>query len=210
MDKRPSVIVIGATSDWGLAVVERFLADGFAVAMFDADATALDDLVRHFGERDLPAVGRRLAADNRAAILSAIADVASWRPRLRAIVHCPAKSSDSAAIDVSSLSEWADAAASHLASTGGALILVAPPAAKGDIVVASARGVARAVTSSLASLPANRKMSVNCILPGPDLVQDRPARVRDKAALPSTVAFITSFLVSPEANSISGQCLVVR
>ncbi len=237
---RKSVLVTGAASGIGFSVASAFGSSGAAVALLDVDG----DGTRRAAERIAAAGGKALGlgaditdpASVRAAVGAAAVDTGA----LDIVVNCagraitgPFMESDPAAwrtlLEVNLLGtiQVCHAAIPHLRD-GGRIVNIASDAARigsaGEAVYSAAKGGVIALTKSLARELARRRITVNCVSPGPTdtpmlravmagdefmlekLVKATPLR---RLGSPEDIASAVVFLASDQAGHITGQVLSV-
>jgi NAD(P)-dependent dehydrogenase (short-subunit alcohol dehydrogenase family) len=177
-------LVTGGASGLGLAIVERFLAEGALVTVFDRNAERLEALRARFGEKVETVVGdvRRLA-DNRRAVDAAVArfggldsfvgNAGIWDFNVSAL-DLPDDRIDAAfdevfGVNVKGYLLGAKAAAPELVRSGGAIVFTLSNAAfypgGGGPLYTAAKHAAHGLVRQLAYELAPR-VRVNAVAPG--------------------------------------------
>lgn len=235
-----TALVTGAASGIGLGVASAFGASGATVALLDIDAAG----ARAAAERIVAAGGKALGAGadvtDPASVRAAVEAAVAGAGALDIIVNCagraitgPFTESDPVIwrelLEVNLLGaiQVCHAGIPHLRN-GGRIVNIASDAARigsaGEAVYSAAKGGVIALTKSLARELARRRVTVNCVSPGPTdtpmlrglmagdesmiekLVKATPLR---RLGTPEDIASAVLFLASAQAGHITGQVLSV-
>lgn len=239
MTERRLTVVTGAAGGIGSALCERLIRDGSRVAALDLNAEALRELQGRLGAQlAVYAVDQTVEADVRRTVqlierdlgpIDALANVLGWS----AATRFDQEASDywSKVIAINYLALLYIVHPILLAMIGrkrGKMVFVASDAGRtgagGQAVYAGAKGAVIAFAKSLARENARHNIIVNCVAPGPTetplylreqnehpelverLIRAIPLR---RPATPSEQAAAISFLLSPDADYITGQTLSV-
>ena len=185
------VLITGAGSGLGLALVDRFVAEGARVAAFDRDAARVEAVVERHGERVVGAVGDVTnPADNERAVqiavdafgtLDTFVGNAGMFDYFVGLLATPAEALAQAfdeifAVNVKGYLLGAKAASPHLIESGGSIILTASMAScyasTGGIVYTASKhavvGLVRQLAYELAP-----QVRVNGVAPGPMMTDIR-------------------------------------
>ena len=233
------VVVTGAAGGIGAAVCQRLMRDGMRVVALDIDKSGLDQLKSELGTPlETLKVDQTKEEEVRNAIsdiemrigsIDALVNVLGWS----GTTHFDQETSDywSKVININYMALLFIAQPVLKAMIGrssGKMVFVASDAgragASGQAVYAGAKGAVIAFAKSLARENARHNITVNCVAPGPT---ETPLFVRERDASPELVARIVnaiplkrpalpaeqaaavSFLLSADADYITGQTLSV-
>ncbi|WP_381801577.1 SDR family NAD(P)-dependent oxidoreductase [Streptomyces niveus] len=241
--KRPqAALVTGAGGALGRATASRLAADGFGVAVLDHDAELLERTVEQVRKAGSPVLALTTDLRDAAAIAAAVDRTATELGTLRVLVNNAAVypsrpflevplAEYEEVVAVNQRAYWvaAQAAARHMATTGGgAIVNVASITMHGgwDSLAAyvSTKGAAVAFTRALARELGPQEIRVNCVSPGAfptaaEEIHENPEvytrHVLDHQALkrrgrPDELASVVSFLAGPDSTFITGQCVEVN
>ncbi|CAN5229612.1 glucose 1-dehydrogenase [soil metagenome] len=239
MTDAKNVIVTGAAGGIGSAVCKRLADDGYRVAALDLDEPGLAALKDQLGSAvDVYPVDQTREEDVRVLVaqiereqgsVSALANVLGWTGGTRFDQETSGYWNKVVALNYLSLLYVVHPVlTAMIARKRGKMVFVASDAgrsgASGQAVYAGAKGAVIAFAKSLARENARHNITVNCVAPGPTetplfrheqaehpelvdrIVKAIPLR---RAALPAEQAAAVSFLLSPDADYITGQTLSV-
>ncbi len=236
---RRVALVTGAAGGIGSNVCERLIADGFHVVGLDINAERLGDLARSLtGEFSPYAVDQTHEAATRQAIaaaeqdvgvIDALVNVTGWSSATRFETENSDYWRKIIAINYEALLFAAHAVLpGMIARKAGRMVFVASESARvgtpSAAVYAGAKGAVIAFAKSLARENARHNINVNCVSPGATETElhlqtqkDQPEVIERiiraiplrRAARPAEQAAAISFLLSPDADYITGQTLSV-
>jgi NAD(P)-dependent dehydrogenase (short-subunit alcohol dehydrogenase family) len=239
MSNTPKVALItGAARGIGLAAVQRFLAEGWSVAMLDYNHATLAEAVRAI---NLPARVLALPYDvsKPEDVTAAVAATHARFGRIDALVN-NAGIAEFAPMMETSLEIWAQVLATNLTGpfmmsqavvpimreTGGAIVNITSISGVRASTLRVAYGTSKAglahLTKQMAVELGNKGIRVNAVAPGPvetemaKKVHDAAIRAAyhdvvplDRYAAPEELADAIYYLCSPQASYITGQVLAV-
>jgi 2-hydroxycyclohexanecarboxyl-CoA dehydrogenase len=237
--KRKLALVTGAGGGIGASVCERLISDGLHVAGLDIDEGRLSDLASRLGDHfspytvdqtDEPAIRRAIqsVAENQGQI-EYFVNVTGWSGATRFETESSGYWRKIIAINYESLLFAAHAVLPGMIERQrGKMVFIASESARvgtpSAAVYAGTKGAVIAFAKSLARENARHNITVNCVSPGatetalhlqtqrdqPEVI-DRILRAipMRRAALPSEQAAAVSFLLSPDADYVTGQTLSV-
>jgi NAD(P)-dependent dehydrogenase (short-subunit alcohol dehydrogenase family) len=232
-------VVTGGARGIGLAVAERFLAEGRSVALLDIDARTLKATERRLG---LP---RRVLAihcdvSKPAQVKAAVRRVAARYGRIDALVNNAGIAIFKPILETS-FAEWTRVLATNLDGAfictqacapvmlkggGGAVVNIASISGLRASTLRVAYGTSKAglihLTRQYAAELGTRGIRVNCVAPGPvdtamsKLVHSVAIRQDyhdviplDRYGTPAEIAEAVAYLCSPAASYVNGQTLAV-
>lgn len=231
-------IVAGGAGGIGDAVATRLRRDGYRIAVFDLDASAVDDAVARLGGDDC-ALGCQVDVRDSGQIAGAVAEVMSVWGRIDALVNSAGVGGAERAENITD-EHWERSIGVNLTGTflmcrevlpvmrrqkAGAIVSVASVAAKrisynGDAAYTAAKSGVLGLTRHLAFEAADDGIRVNALCPGPTAtpMMDRvdPAVVAERQRSvpmgmlvdPSEVAAAAAYLLS-DASMVTGVALDV-
>jgi len=239
MSDRGLAVVTGAAGGIGAAVCERLLGDGYRVAALDIDGAGLRSLEERQGaglhtyavdqtkEEEVRELVARL--ERELGPIDALANVLGWTQATRFEQEKSAYWRKVIAINYEALLFIAHPILLRMIERKrGKMVFVASDAGRtgttGQAVYAGAKGAVIAFAKSLARENARHNININCVSPGPT---ETPLFVREQQANPELIqsmlrtvplrrpakpaeqAAAVSFLLSPDADYITGQTLSV-
>ena len=181
------VLVTGAASGIGLAVVARCLSEGAMVAALDRDGPALDRAIRGLAASTLDRV-TAVQADvaDPEQVRAAVATAGEWLGRLTAVVNVAGIGGYTGDIGQTSLADWARTLAVNLSGTfhvcraalpllraagGGRIVTVSSQyglvGGAGSPAYSAAKAGVVGLTRAMAVDHATEGILVNCVCPGP-------------------------------------------
>lgn len=239
MPEKKLVVVTGAAGGIGSAVSGRLVKDGYRLAVLDLNEGGLDALKSQLGaevtsfpvdqtrEADVRAVVARIEATM--GPIDALVNVTGWTGATRFDQETSEYWRKVIAINYEALLYVAHPIlVQMIGRKRGKMVFVASDAGRvgtgGEAVYAGAKGGVIALAKSLARENARHNVTVNCIAPGPT---ETPLYLHEAAehpefiqrmlkaipmrrpAKPAEQAAAISFLLSPDADYITGQTLSV-
>jgi 2-hydroxycyclohexanecarboxyl-CoA dehydrogenase len=232
-------VVTGAAGGIGAAICERLVADGFRIAALDLSDKGLRALAERCGAGVTPyALDQTREAEVRETVarieqaegpIDALVNVLGWTQGTRFDQEGSDYWRKVVAINYEALLYVAQPILLQMIGRKrGKMVFIASDAGRtgtaGQAVYAGAKGAVVAFAKSLARENARHNISVNCVSPGPtetplfleeqhknpEMVQGilRAVPFR-RAAKPAEQAAAVSFLLSPDADYITGQTLSV-
>ena len=231
-------VVTGAAGGIGTAICERLAADGYRIAGLDLSEKGLQALTQRCGATvtayALDQTGSRGARDGRAhraelGPIDALVNVLGWTQGTRFDQEGSDYWRKVVAINYEALLYIAQPILLQMIGRKrGKMVFIASDAGRtgtaGQAVYAGAKGAVIAFAKSLARENARHNISINCVSPGPtetplfiEEQQKNPEMVQGilravpfrRAAKPAEQAAAVSFLLSPDADYITGQTLSV-
>ena len=235
----PVAVVTGGARGIGLAIAQRFLAEGRRVVLLDKDGTTLARTARELAERDR-VLAIRCDVSREAPVRTAVRRIVSRFGRIDALVNNAGIAIFKPILETT-LADW-DAvlrnnlygaficsqacAAVMLRNGGGAIVNVASISGLRASTLRVAYGTSKAglihLTRQYAAELGTVGIRVNCVAPGPvdtamaKLVHTRAIRQDYHDVIPlgrygttEEIAQAVVFLCSPQASYINGQTLGV-
>jgi meso-butanediol dehydrogenase / (S,S)-butanediol dehydrogenase / diacetyl reductase len=237
-DNGKAAVVTGAARGIGMGIAERFLAEGYRVALLDIDAETLGQTASRLRDRAILPIVCDVAAPDQVA--AAIAQVDGAFGRLDALVNNAGIAVFKPILETG-YDEWARVLAVNLfgpfictqacaplmlRSGGGAVVNIASISGLRASTLRVAYGTSKAglihLTKQQSVELGDRGIRVNCIAPGPvetamaKLVHSADIRTSYRDAIPlarygtvEEIAAAVSFLCSDAASFVNGQTLAV-
>jgi 2-hydroxycyclohexanecarboxyl-CoA dehydrogenase len=232
-------VVTGAAGGIGASICERLLADGFRLAALDIEEERLAALATRLGpalttypvdQTDEAAIRSTVAAiENAQGTIDAFVNVTGWSGATRFETEDSGYWRRVIAINFESLLFAVHALLpGMIARRSGKMVFIASEAARvgtpSAAVYAGSKAAVIGFAKSLARENARHNITVNCVAPGAtetalhlQTQRDQPEVIERilraipmrRAALPAEQASAVSFLLSPDANYITGQTLSV-
>lgn len=233
------VVVTGAAGGIGAAVCQRLLSDGMRIVAMDIDGAGLDRLKSELGpEIEVISLDQTRVEEVKVAIsdietrigsIAALVNVLGWSATSRFEQETPEYWAKVVNINYMALLYVVHPVLkAMIVRRKGKLVFVASDAgrsgASGQAVYAGAKGAVIAFAKSLARENARHNITVNCVAPGPtetplfkrerDMSPELVARIVNaiplkRPALPAEQAGAVSFLLSSDADYVTGQTLSV-
>ncbi len=232
---KKTAVITGAARGIGLAIVQRFLAEGYWVAMLDIDQRTLNDAVQKIGQSNrVLNICCDVSDPNQ--VEASLDEVLSETGRIDALVN-NAGIADFQPVSDTSFELWSDIMATNLngpflcskaclpamfAQGSGAIVNITSISGVRASTLRSAYGTSKAalahLTKQLAGEVGHRGIRVNAVAPGPidtemaKKVHDKTIRADYHAAIPlnrygleEEIASTVYFLCSDESSYITGQ-----
>lgn len=232
-------VVTGAARGIGLAIAERFLVDGYRVALLDVDAETLRQTAERLCERD-DVLAVECDVSNPSQVAAAIEQVVARFGRIDALVNNAGIAVFKPILETS-FEEWSRVLEVNLSGPflctqacapvmlrtgGGSVVNIASISGVRASTLRVAYGTSKAALIHLTKQQAlelgNVGIRVNCIAPGPvetamaALVHSADIRTSYRDAIPlarygtvEEIAEAVAFLCSERAGFINGQMLAV-
>lgn len=231
-------VVTGAARGIGLAITQKFLADGYGVALIDRDVETLAQTAASLSGQPILAVECDVSVPQQ--VQASIERIAAHLGRIDALVNNAGVAVFKPALDVT-FAEWAEVMATNLngpflctqacvpvmlASGGGSVVNIASISGVRASTLRIAYGTSKAALMHLTKQQAveygNVGVRVNAVAPGPvdtamaQLVHSADIRTSYHDAIPlarygtvEEIANAVAFLCSEAASFINGQVLAV-
>lgn len=229
--------VTGGASGIGLATAKRFLADGYAVVVFDISSAA----IQAAWPADSGVLGIALDVSDRAAVAQAVASVVETLGAPTVLVNSAGIYRPSHALDITD-ADFDDLVRINLKGTfivsqevaramaangGGSIVnitsVAASEATDENVAYAATKGAVSALTRGFAVSLAPEHIRVNAVAPGPiatpmglaaaadPVYEERMLRrvLAKRFAVPDDVANAVAFLAGPQSDYITGHVLTV-
>lgn len=236
--KQKIAVVTGAARGIGLAITQKFLADGYGVALIDRDVETLAQTAASLNGQPILAVECDVSVPQQ--VQASIANIAAHFGRIDALVNNAGVAVFKPALDVT-FAEWSEVMATNLngpflctqacvpvmlESGGGSVVNIASISGVRASTLRIAYGTSKAALMHLTKQQAveygNVGVRVNCVAPGPvdtamaQLVHSADIRTSYHDAIPlarygtvEEIANAVAFLCSEAASFINGQILAV-
>jgi NAD(P)-dependent dehydrogenase (short-subunit alcohol dehydrogenase family) len=236
---KPVAFVTGAARGIGLAIAERFLAEGHRVALIDKDARTLRATERRFADRDR-VLAIRCDVSKAPQVKAAVRRVKARFGRIDALVNNAGIAIFKPILEVT-LDEWNRVLATNLSGAfictqacapvmlkggGGSVVNIASISGLRASTLRVAYGTSKAgliqLTKQYAAELGNAGIRVNCVAPGPvdtamsKLVHTHAIRKDYHDVIPlnrygttEEIADAVVYLCSPRASYVNGQVLSV-
>lgn len=239
MADRGIAVVTGAAGGIGSAICARLAADGYRIAALDLETAGLARLAKTYGSllvgycldqtREDDVRGTVARIESELGPVAALVNVLGWTGGTRFDQESPDYWRKVIAINFEALLYIAHPVlTAMIGRKRGKMVFIASDAGRtgtaGQAVYAGAKGAVIAFAKSLARENARHNITVNCVAPGPtetplflreqeahpEMVQGilRAIPLR-RAAQPAEQAAAVSYLLSPDADYITGQTLSV-
>lgn len=231
-------VVTGAARGMGLAITQKFLADGYGVALLDRDVETLAQTTASLSGQPILAVECDVSEPQQ--VQASVANIAAHFGRIDVLVNNAGVAVFKPALEVT-FAEWAEVMATNLngpflctqvcvpvmlESGGGSVVNIASISGVRASTLRIAYGTSKAALMHLTKQQAveygNVGVRVNCVAPGPvdtamaAQVHSADIRTSYHDAIPlarygtvEEIAAAVAFLCSDAASFINGQILAV-
>jgi len=237
MESKGVALITGAAGGMGRACVERLARDGFKIAAFDIDAAGVRESVAKVSTDARPySIDQTNEAQVRQAVAAVEQEMGTIEALVNTTGWCEGTRFDEETVEywqkvvavnyMAALYVTFPVLRSMISRKRGKIVYITSDAAKigtaGEAVYAGAKAAECAFAKSIARENARHNININCTAPGPtetpllrQVEQQNPELIRRMTRLvpfrrlgtPQEQAAVVSFLVSEDANWITGQVI---